>query len=291
MFMGYNIFSFVSTLGESSGKKKSDNFPVFKRPATTTTTTTTNAASSSSSTTSASVVKEEGDGGDEMRGYKKTKDGRTTSYFTRELSEKDAAILASSNKGPRRIDSSGNSLDDDSSPTPITMPFPSTGGSQWNSAGTFEEKDISVASSKYLQEELLKLSLFNVAQSGMNVKVQGVKSMAGEVSSVFSRGKYKFIYDLSFEVNFVMTSLDCKHMTSGSLNVTDVIADEVAEVQICNVVGSHTDRRQGGVFRSVIGSDASVQSNDGTLIWHIGLVLQHFLVHLKEQYAVKRSTR
>ena len=58
MFMGYNIFSFVSTLGESSGKKKSDTFPVFKRPA------TTNAASSSSSTTSASVVKEEGDGGD-----------------------------------------------------------------------------------------------------------------------------------------------------------------------------------------------------------------------------------
>ena len=62
-----------------------------------------------------------------MRGYKKTADGRTTSYFTREQSAEEKAML---NIAPKQIS--------DCTPQPIT-PSSSTGesGSAWNHAGTW----------------------------------------------------------------------------------------------------------------------------------------------------------
>jgi tetratricopeptide (TPR) repeat protein len=62
-----------------------------------------------------------------MRGYKKTADGRTTSYFTREQSAEEKAML---NIAPKQIT--------DFTPQPIT-PSSSTGesGSAWNHAGTW----------------------------------------------------------------------------------------------------------------------------------------------------------
>jgi tetratricopeptide (TPR) repeat protein len=63
----------------------------------------------------------------EMRGYKKTADGRTTSYFTREQSAEEKAML---NIAPKQIT--------DFTPQPIT-PSSSAGesGSAWNHAGTW----------------------------------------------------------------------------------------------------------------------------------------------------------
>jgi len=110
-FIGYNIFSFVG----SSGGKKVENgdsgglswddakpgatssgsnakFPVFKKP-----------SSSSSSSSSSSVVKD-GNKDSSMKGYKTTSDGRTTSYFTREISDADRLILAQVRQGlPRAM--------------------------------------------------------------------------------------------------------------------------------------------------------------------------------------------
>lgn len=62
-----------------------------------------------------------------MRGYKKTADGRITSYFTREQSAEEKAML---NIAPKQIS--------DCTPQPIT-PSSSTGetGSAWNHAGTW----------------------------------------------------------------------------------------------------------------------------------------------------------
>ena len=95
-FIGYKIFTIV---GNSDGKKrgtggggnlswddaKSANnvkFPVLKKP-----------TSSTSSFSSSSVI-EDGEKDCFMKGYKTTSDGRTTSYFTREISEDDKLILA-----------------------------------------------------------------------------------------------------------------------------------------------------------------------------------------------------
>jgi hypothetical protein len=86
-------------------------------------------SSSSSKTSSTSKIDNSGDiAGAEMRGYKLTSDGKTTSYFTREISEQDKAILAATNAGPQKIDSKN--------PAPLSAspPHPSGSASTWNSA-------------------------------------------------------------------------------------------------------------------------------------------------------------
>ena len=81
-------------------KKKDHKFPNLKKKK------TTNSSSSSSTTIESSS---EGDVVGSMKGYKKTLDGKTTSYFTREISEEDKAILAATNTGPVRLSGPGDS--------------------------------------------------------------------------------------------------------------------------------------------------------------------------------------
>ena len=75
-----------------------------------------------------------------IKGYKKTADGKTTSYFTREVDPETKAMLDQL-KQPKRID-----------PVEAAAPLAggAAGGSAWNSAGTWEEKDLS----KWAQEAL-----------------------------------------------------------------------------------------------------------------------------------------
>jgi hypothetical protein len=68
-----------------------------------------------------------------MRGYKKTSDGRTTSYFTRELPEQEHQHFE--NATPRRLNDTSNHLQsnlDQCSKSTL---------SAWNQAKTWEEKD------------------------------------------------------------------------------------------------------------------------------------------------------
>lgn len=78
-----------------------------------------------------------------IRGYKKTSDGKTTTYFNRELSQKDAVLLGDCS--PQRISSSGSTAStspkgDSPQPNNQTSPIST---SQWNKAGTWEDRDIS----------------------------------------------------------------------------------------------------------------------------------------------------
>lgn len=45
-----------------------------------------------------------------VRGYKKLDDGRVTTYFNRELSEREKALLAATNTGPRKLVDAASSL-------------------------------------------------------------------------------------------------------------------------------------------------------------------------------------
>ena len=68
-----------------------------------------------------------------MRGYKKTADGRTTSYFSRELSEDEKNRIG--DIAPKRLDESGST-------TSVRLSASSaTTASAWNQAGTWEERD------------------------------------------------------------------------------------------------------------------------------------------------------
>jgi len=98
-----------------------------------------------------------------MRGYKETKEGKKTSYFHRELSIEEKELLGDCS--PQRIDA--NTIDN--GPKLVTKRIQGTGeisfdtnsssGSVWNSAGTFEERDISSWTKSRLKHLLKEIQI------------------------------------------------------------------------------------------------------------------------------------
>ena len=78
-------------------------------------------------------------GSGEMRGYKKTADGKTTSYFHTDISEEAKKLIEAQGFGkPQKLEAPGEDSD------------VKGGGSKWNQAGTYEEKGMS----KWLEDRL-----------------------------------------------------------------------------------------------------------------------------------------
>jgi hypothetical protein len=100
---------------------------------------------SSSSSTSPAAGKSTAAADSDMRGYKKTADGRTTTYFNREMTEEEKRLIG------------------DTTPKPIVdgaVGSPGTGaGSVWNAGGTWEEKSHSPWASAHLRELLTSASI------------------------------------------------------------------------------------------------------------------------------------
>ena len=84
-----------------------------------------------------------------MKGYKITSDGKKTSYFTNELDEHTKQLIGDIR--PKKIDptpGSSGSVGNNNGGTE------KEGSSAWNSAGTFEEKNVSPWAREYLETEL-----------------------------------------------------------------------------------------------------------------------------------------
>ena len=98
-----------------------------------------------------------------MSGYKRTTTGQTTTYFNRELSDADKALLGDST--PKRI-SDTNEISPQSSMKltsgaesamhSCTSPE-SLGSSAWNSAGTWEEHDVTHWATLRLKELMMSI--------------------------------------------------------------------------------------------------------------------------------------
>ena len=103
-----------------------------------------------------------------MRGYKKTSDGRTTSFFNNELDEKAKALIGDIT--PQAIKPSDAA---------VAAPAASGGGSAWNSAGTFEAKNKTEWASAKLEEVLVGVEV--TLPEGMgSVKVHALKDLTGD---------------------------------------------------------------------------------------------------------------
>lgn len=136
------------------------------------------------------VVEENGDQDSSMRGYKKTSDGKTTSYFHTEISEEAKKLIEAQGFGkPQKLDA------------PTEEKDATGGGSKWNQAGTYEEKGMT----KWL-EDRLKASLvglkFQIPNSGDSIATTAVAGLAGDCSISVSRGKRRHLMDVSFDVEF-----------------------------------------------------------------------------------------
>lgn len=162
------------------------------------------------------VVDEEDEKGI-IRGYKKTSDGRTTSYFTNELDEHAKALIG--NIAPKKIEGAE-----------VVEPAVSNGASAWNAAGTVETITHTGWAVRRL-EELLEM-VEEELPGGGSVAVSKVKSVGGDAQVLFVRGKRKNVYDMYAELEWVLRDSSGSEMGTGSLKLSDISADLDLEVSV-----------------------------------------------------------
>lgn len=163
-----------------------------------------------------------GDADDEdtsMRGYKKTADGRTTSYFHTEISEEAKRLISEQGFGkPQKLDA------------PAEEAAVEGKGSAWNRAGTYEEKGMM----KWVQDQLnarLKDISFDVPTvAGSSIRTTGVEDVKGEANISSSRGKRRFLLDVTCKVLFEVQVEAGRG--SGKFVISDFNADEEPEVSV-----------------------------------------------------------
>jgi Activator of Hsp90 ATPase, N-terminal len=156
------------------------------------------------------------DGGEvdgSLRGYRKRADGTKTTFFNRELSEKEKELIGSI--APRQIESEHLAA-----PTSLT-----TGSSVWNSAGTFEEKVFSAWASSRLNELLTEV---NVSVDHSILRVSSIVSITGDASITTARMKRKHIYDFSAELALSFSEGD----DLGKVTIQDITADCDYEIEV-----------------------------------------------------------
>lgn len=151
-----------------------------------------------------------------LRGYKTTSDGRTTSYFNREISEEEKRLIG--NVAPQRIQTELSS----------DVPIPSSNTptrSAWNSAQTWEERDTTEWCTAALKT---RLNDATAASEQYRSVITAVKNISGEASFAISNGKKRYIFDYSAELKFHVKeqSEDCK-VASGTLKLVDVCSGTV----------------------------------------------------------------
>lgn len=114
-------------------------------------------------------------------------------------------------------------------------------GSAWNSAGTFEEKDYSFWAKEKFELLLttirvsgtaaLPLSDDGVDDDGVQVWIKGVKKVTGDASICVVRGKKRYLYDFSLELELEARDSTGKHHM-GKMTCDDVSNDGEKDIRI-----------------------------------------------------------
>lgn len=156
-----------------------------------------------------------------MRGYKKTADGKTTSYFHTEISDEAKALIAAQGFGkPQKLDQA-------------TADKEAKGGaSTWNQAGTYEEKGMKKWLEDKLRSSLIDISFAIPNGVGGAIVTKAVENISGDASISVSRGKRRHLLDASFEVVYEATVGDLKG--SGKLCFSEVStgADDEPDIKV-----------------------------------------------------------
>ena len=144
-----------------------------------------------------------------LQGYKKKSNGRTTSYFTREQTEREKELIGSI--APRRIDESSSSSDPAASDPSGGGTGGSSGPSAWNASGTtWEEKDATEWCTRTLERCILDTppSVHCSESSGTTyvASVKGVSDVKGDASVAMSGGRKRYIYDYHATVEYEISA-------------------------------------------------------------------------------------
>ena len=156
-----------------------------------------------------------------MKGYKKTKDGRTTSYFTRDWEgEKEFT--------PKKIDPTA-AAEAAAGGTGSNSSSAKKSASAWNSAGTWEEVDKTEWCKTRLKKVLKGIGKDLEVPGGevaATVSVTGTKDVEGEASLLMLRGKLRFIFDFGFKVSWTVKCTDSGRSCKGALIYEDFTQNE-----------------------------------------------------------------
>jgi tetratricopeptide (TPR) repeat protein len=189
---------------------------------TTTKTTTTAAAAPSPSQPDVKGLKvsdtddptKKSDDGD-MKGYKIV-NGKKTSYFNNELSPEAAALIG--DIAPKKLDTAGTT---GTNKDGTAAADGDKATSAWNTAGTWEERDVTAWAIPSLQEQLTQTTYQLPASSpapGATVCVTAAV-VTGHASVATVRGKKRFLYEFAVVIDWKLT----EHVVaSGSLTFPDV---------------------------------------------------------------------
>lgn len=180
--------------------------------------------------------------GGELRGYKKTSDGRTTTFFNREIDENTKALIG--NIAPKKLEAQGEVIT-----TGVAT------GSAWNAAGTYEEKNLTSWVTEYLTSRFSSLSTViedaqidgSVKQAAADVasiliETTAASNVGGHAQLTLARGKTKHVCDFSMTLKWslLVTYHDnskSPNKASGELAVIDITADR--DYEIDNIQVTH----------------------------------------------------
>jgi len=187
------------------------------------------------------------DDGEKIRGYKLNKDGKKTSFFNKDLSEEDKKLIGDIT--PKAI----AKAEDAATPAALKK---EKGVSAWNTAGTWEEKNLDNWGNDGMKK-LLRESSFTIPPQiapDAVIKVDKVKDFDGSVSVVKVRGKTRCNYEFSFTLEWSVTlpSGPCK----GTLQFPDVAPDCDGEFETQFIVDKTTPPDAKGVLNTFVKSDS-----------------------------------
>lgn len=153
-----------------------------------------------------------------LRGYKKTKDGRVTSYFTREVADHVP------HQGPQKLETAPAIIPD---PLPEAAVPMKRGPSAWNRAGTWEEKDCT----EWCRERL-RTRLSEVRTE--SCQITKVDSLTGEASVVWTNGKQRHVFDFHVTLHYYWTAAcstgtDEKKKPKGIVKLPDISSTSTHE--------------------------------------------------------------
>lgn len=155
------------------------------------------------------------DAGSDMRGYKILEDGRKTTYFNRELTEEEKALIG--DIAPKKVEPA------------VAETARAEVGSAWNYAGTWEEKNMTQWAKNRLEEVFKDLEV-NLPVGDASVRIKRVSSVVGDAQITLARGKRKHIYDFTIDLQWELEVDDAKAL--GTIKLIDVNADGEYEIDV-----------------------------------------------------------
>ena len=132
-----------------------------------------------------------------MRGYKKTADGRTTSFFHRDIDETAKKLIGSI--APKKIEPSA------ASSVAATAVAAGNSASVWNQGGTYEERNASDWAKEYIKGALLATTCSG-PREGTTCRFTKVNKIEGDASLVLRKQEKRYVFDWEIEVAFQIVS-------------------------------------------------------------------------------------